>query len=207
MDKSSKIRELLRKVSGTDKPLFNFRLMEVVSVNGDLCTAKIDEFEIPDIRLASIEGGSENGILITPSVGSIVTVADLSCGELRELAVVGYSEIDSIRMHKEDTTVTLDGKVVDIKVGSSMIQVQDGNIRFNGKDKENGGLVKIEELRSSLVSLKTYCETMKKAISAGLNAVGSGETASGSTGAGAFASAMSLVEIQIEDMENKKIIH
>lgn len=207
MDKSSKIRELMRKISGTDKPLFTFRLMEVVSVSGDLCTAKIGEFEIPDIRLASIEGGSKNGLLITPAVGSIVTVADLSCGELRELTVIGYSEIDSIQIRKENTTIALDSKAVNIKVGSSMIQVQDGNIRFNVKDKENGGLVKIDELRSSLVSLKTYCETMKKAISAGLNAVGTGEAASGSTGAGAFASAMSSVVIQIEDMENKKIIH
>lgn len=205
MDKSSTIRELLRKVSGTDKPLFNFRLMEVVSVEGDLCTAKIDEFEIPDIRLAAIEGGSENGILITPSVGSIVTVADLSCGELRELAVVGYSEIDSIRMHKESTTVTMDGKAVDIEVGGSTVHVEDGKIQFNGES--NGGLVKIEELRDSLDSLKTYCETMKGAVSAGINAVGAGTAANGATGAGAFDTAMAPASIKIENMENLKVTH
>lgn len=205
MDKSSKIRELLRKVSGTDKPLFNFRLMEVVSVDGDLCTAKIDEFEIPDIRLTSIEGGSENGILITPSVGSIVTVADLSCGELRELAVVGYSEIDSIRMHKGSTTVTMDGKAVDIEVGGSTVHVEDGKIQFNGED--NGGLVKIEELRQSLQSLQTYCETMKEAVSAGISAVGAGTAANGATGAGAFDTAMASAKIQIENMENSKVTH
>ena len=205
MDKSSTIRELVRRISGTDKPLFNFRLMEVVSVDGDLCTAKIDEFEIPDIRLASIEGGSENGILITPTEGSIVVVADLSCGELRELVVVGYSEIASLRIRKEDTTVTLDGKAVDIKVGGSTVHVEDGKIQFNGED--NGGLVKIEELRQSLQSLQTYCETMKEAVSAGINAVGAGTAANGATGAGAFDMAMASASIKIENMENPKVTH
>lgn len=205
MDKNSKIRELIRKISGTDKPLFNFRLMEVVSVDGDLCTAKIGEFEIPDIHLASIKGGSENGILILPAIGSIITVADLSCGELRELTVCGYSEIDSIRIHKEDTTIMLDSKTVDIKVGNSTVSIEGGKIRFNGE--ENGGLVKIGELRDSLNSLKNYCETLKEAVSAGLNAIGAGTAANGATGAGAFDTAMASSEIQIKNMENPKITH
>ena len=88
----------MRKVAGTDKMQFNFLSMEVVSVNGDLCCAKVGDFEIPGIRLAAISGGSAKGILITPTVGSVVLVADLSAGELRELAVIGYSEIDSVRI-------------------------------------------------------------------------------------------------------------
>lgn len=205
MDKSSRIKELMRKISGTDKPLFHFRLMEVVSVEGDLCTAKIDEFEIPDIRLAVIEGGSENGLLVTPKAGSIVIVADLSCGELRDLAVIGYSEIESFRIQRQDTTVTLNGKTMSIKVGSSTIHVEDGKIHFNGGN--NGGLVKIEELRTSFNNLKAFCETMQKAVSAGFNAVGTGTAANGTTGAGAFDSAMSQAKIQIENMENPKITH
>lgn len=205
MDKNSKIRGLLRQISGTDKPMFNFRLMEVISVDGDLCTAKLGSLEIPGVRLAAIDGGSENGILITPAAGSIVTVADLSCGELRQLAVVGYSEIDSLQIHKEETTVTLNGKAVDVKVGSSTVHIEDGKIQFNGED--NGGLVKIEELRQSLHSLQTYCETMKEAVSAGINAVGAGTAANGATGAGAFDTIMASAKIQIENMENKKVTH
>lgn len=205
MDKNSKVRELLRKITGTDTPLFNFRLMEVVSVDGDLCTAKLGEFEIPDIRLSPIEGGSENGILIIPAIGSIVIVADLSCGQLRELFVMGYTEIDSVRIHKGTTTVMLNNKTVDIQTGSSMLHMEDGKIQFNGE--ENGGLVKISELRNSLNSLKTYCETLKGAVSSGLNAIGAGTAANGATGAGAFDAAMASLEIQIENMENKKVTH
>ena len=40
MDKSSKIKGLIRSITGTDRPSFGFRLMEVVSVEGDLCRAK-----------------------------------------------------------------------------------------------------------------------------------------------------------------------
>ena len=102
MDNLSKIKELTRKVAGTDQQRFNFRLMEVVSVEGDTCSAKMGNTTIPRIRLAAIVGGAAGGIRITPAPGSIILVADLSCGELRELAVVGYSEIESIEIQGGD---------------------------------------------------------------------------------------------------------
>lgn len=205
MEKTTKIRELLRTITGTDRPKFDFRLMEVVAIDGDLCQARMGDFVIPGIRLSSIGGGSENGLLITPTIGSVILVADISCGALRELNAVGYSEIDSIRFHKGSTTVRADAGAVDVTVGSSKIHIEDKRIQFNGDD--NGGLVKIEELRQSLESLKTYCETMKTATSAGINAVGIGAAASGTTGAGAFDAAMAAAAIQIENMENKEVTH
>lgn len=205
MDKSSKIRELLRTITGTDKPTFDFRLMEVVAVDGDLCRAKIGDFEIPDVRLSSIGGGSENGLLITPAAGSVILVADVSCGDLRELNVVGYSEIESVRLHQGNTTVRADAEGIDATVGSSTVHIEDGTIRLGGKDY--GGLVKIEELRRSLESLKRYCETMRQAVSAGIKAVGAGVSANGATGAGTFDTAMSSADIRIENMENDKVVH
>lgn len=205
MDKISRIRELMRAVSGTNKPTFSFRLMEVVSVDGDLCRAKMDDFEIPDIRLASIEKGSENGILIVPKTGSVILVADISCGSLRELNAVGYSEIESIRIHKENTTVTLDEKAVEVKVGSSTVHVEDGKIQLNEGD--NGGLVIIQKLQDSLQSLKSYCEALKSAVSAGINGVGAGAAANGATGAGVFDSQMAGKMVNIEKMENEKVKH
>lgn len=205
MDKASKIRELLCNITGTDKPTFDFRLMEVVAVEGDLCRAKIGEFVIPDVRLAAIGGGADNGLLIVPAVGSIILVADVSCGSLRELNAVGYSEIESIRFHQGDTTVRAVAGGIDATVGSSTIHIENGKIRLGGQD--NGGLVKIEELRRSLESLKTYCQTMREAVSAGIKAVGAGTSANGATGAETFDSAMSSVAVKIEDMENPKVVH
>lgn len=205
MDKASKIRELLRNITGTDKPTFDFRLMEVVAVEGDLCRAKIGDFVIPDVRLASIGGGAENGLLIVPAVGSIILVADVSCGGLRELNAVGYSEIESIRFHRGSTTVRADAEGIDATVGSSTVHIEDGKIRLGGQD--NGGLVKIEELRRSFESLKRYCETMRQAVSAGIKAVGAGASANGAIGAGAFDTAMSSAAVRIENMENEKVVH
>lgn len=205
MDKPTQIRSLLRSITETDKPSFSFRLMEVVGVDGDLCQARIDNLEIPDIRLSSIPGGAENGLLIVPAKGSIVLVADISCGNLRELCVIGYSEIESIRFHQGKTTLTVDAEGATLETGGSRMHIEDDKVTFN--DGDNGGLVKIEALERSLESLKNYCETLQQAVSAGLNAVGAGAAANGAAGAGAFDTAMASVSIRIEAMENDKIMH
>lgn len=96
MDNASKIKQLLQQITGTEQSVFLFRPMEVVSVEGDTCRARYNELEIPGIRLAAIEGGADGGLLLKPATGSIVLVADLSCGELRECSVIGYSEIEAL---------------------------------------------------------------------------------------------------------------
>ena len=205
MDKTTQIRSLLRSIAGTDKPSFSFRLMEVVGTDGDLCRAKIDDFEIPGIRLSSIDGGSENGLLVVPAKGSIILVADISCGDLRELCAIGYSEIESIRFHQGRTTVSADAEVVTVEVGGSKLRIEDGRMMFN--DGANRGLVKVEDLERSLESIKTYCETLTQAVSSGLTAVGAGTAANGATGATAFDTAMATASIRIEEMENDKVTH
>ena len=162
MDKPTQIRDLLRSIAGTDKPLFSFRLMEVVGVDGDLCRAKMGDFEIPDIRLSSIDGGSENGLLVVPAKGSIILVADLSCGSLRELCVIGYSEVESVRCHRGKTTLTADAEGVTVEVGSSKLRVEDGKITFN--DGANHGLVKVEELTKKLNALEQKINDLKSVL-------------------------------------------
>lgn len=204
MDQTTRIRGLLRTITGTDRPVFDFRLMEVVAVEGDRCRARLGELEIPGIRLATIGGGSEKGLLVTPAVGSIILVADLSCGALRELNAVGYSEIASLRFHQGKTTLEADGKAVTATVGGSHLCIEDGAVTFD--EGANGGLVKIEELRQSLESLKGYCEQLKMAITAGITKVGTGP-ADGPGGAAAFEGAMAGAAIRIENMENEKVKH
>ena len=104
MDKPSQIKRLLQGIAGTDKQAFHFRIMTVTGVDGDTCRARIggEGIEIPDIRLCAIPGGGKNGLIVTPAVGSVILVADLSCGLLRDLAAVGFSEIESVRLHLRD---------------------------------------------------------------------------------------------------------
>jgi len=76
---------------------------------------------------------------------------------------------------------------------------------FNGG--KLGGLIKIEELKKSLDSLKQYCEDLKTAVAQGLTAVGVGTTASGTTGAQTFNQLMTGKSITIEEMEDEMIKH
>ena len=132
MDNASKIKQLLQQITGTEQSVFLFRPMEVVSVEGDTCRARYNELEIPGIRLAAIEGGADGGLLLKPATGSIVLVADLSCGELRECSVIGYSEIEALTYRHGDTTVTMNGSNVSATVGRMQLKVTADGVEING---------------------------------------------------------------------------
>lgn len=162
MDKSGQISELLRKITGTDRPTFDFMPMEVVSVDGDLCVCRLDELEIPDVRLSAIPEGSADGLLITPKVGSVVMVADLSAGTLRDLMVVQYTEIETIRFHQGATTITADGQKAVIEVGGSNVEITDQLISFN--KGANDGLLKVVETTSKINAIENDLNTLKMAL-------------------------------------------
>ena len=147
MDNASKIKQLLQQITGTEQSVFLFRPMEVVSVEGDTCRARYNELEIPGIRLAAIEGGADGGLLLKPATGSIVLVADLSCGELRECSVIGYSEIEALTYRHGDTTVTMNGNNVSATVGRMQLKVTADGVEINGG--KQGGLVLAAALRRS----------------------------------------------------------
>ena len=169
------LRALTRNVTGP--VLFT---AEVKSVEGETCTVISGDLAIPEVLLTPADEGAEGKLVITPKVGSMVTVADLSGGRLRRLAVVHWGEVEKINM-----TV--------------------GNIELNGG--ENGGLVNIESLKNNLESLKSYVEALKSAVSSGLNGVGTGSAASGSAGASLFNSRMASQRINFKDMEDTTITH
>jgi len=173
MDKSGKIRESIRKIAGTHNPGNTFFTAEVKSVDDETCTIIWNDLEISDVRLGAVVNGNANNIKIKPTTGSMVAIADMSHGTLRDLAVIGWSEIDSI---------TINGGTL-------------------------GGLVKIQELVNNLQAIKSYVETMKTAVSAGLMAIGVGSAANGTTGKTAFDSAMAGTSITLKDMEDKSITH
>lgn len=205
MDNASKIKQLLQQITGTEQSVFLFRPMEVVSVEGDTCRARYNELEIPGIRLAAIEGGADGGLLLKPATGSIVLVADLSCGELRECSVIGYSEIEALTYRHDDTTVTMNGSNVSATVGRMQLKVTADGVEINGG--KQGGLVLAAALRRSLESVQRYCETMRTAVAAGLTGVGIGAAANGGTGAGIFSEQMAAATISLEDLEDKKATH
>ena len=179
MDIYAQIRRKLGEMAGgkAGETLFT---AQVKSVEGETCTVLVGGLEVPDVLLTPADEGADGKLVITPRQGSMVTVADLSGGRLRRLAVVHWGEVEKI-------ACTCD------------------SVEFNGGDL--GGLVKIEKLKKNLENLKSYVETMKSAVSSGLTGVGASTQANGANGASVFDGAMATQSIDFEDMEDTKIKH
>ena len=186
MDSYTEIRNKIRAMMGQRTPLLLTGKVE--SVDGETCTVSVGDLKLTDVRLRSVVNNEESMILITPKTGSHVTLIDLS-GELRELEVIGYSEIEAI----------------DIKTSGDININCDGTVTFNGGDHD--GLVKLQELKDNLNSIKNYLSALKTAVKTGLNGVGTSTAASGSAGASAFESAMAGQTINFKNMENDKVKH
>lgn len=99
MDIYSDIKNKLQKICQPKGLRLYFA--EIVSIQDDTtCTVKLeDDLQLSDVRLRSVVNSEKSGIVITPAVGSVVLVADLSGGKLSSMAVIMYSEIDKIEIN------------------------------------------------------------------------------------------------------------
>ncbi len=52
-----------------------------------------------DVAICAIGGASGNSLVVVPKVGSTVLIADLSEGTRRDLAIVKYTEVESITIN------------------------------------------------------------------------------------------------------------
>ena len=178
MDPLSEIKESIKKMTSKGGAGIVFTA-KVKSVDGETCNVELEGITLTDVRLRAVVNGENSKILVTPKTDSYVLVVDLA-GNLSQLAVVGYSEVEKI-------------------------EVDTDKIIFNGGN--NNGLVKIEELKRNLDTLKNYIMALQSAVSNGLASVGSGTAANGATGEEAFNFAMTGRSINFEDMENANITH
>lgn len=100
MSRAKDIRESIKRIAGAKgMPLF---AAEVTAVDGKTCTVKHGTLELSDVRLVSVANKSTNHIVVTPATGSVVLVADLSGGDMRDLAVIQYGEIEKITINGGD---------------------------------------------------------------------------------------------------------
>lgn len=180
MNMTKEIKEAIRAIIDGNRDGILFFVGKVKSVDGDSCTVDVAGLEIDEVRLTAVNDGSDGKLLLTPKEESPVLLADMSCGELRDLAVVGFTNVEKVE-------ATCD------------------SIALNGGD--NGGLVNIESLKNNLDAMKRYVEAMKSAISNGFTSVGASTAANGPAGRATFEGAMATQTINFEDMEDTKITH
>lgn len=152
-------------------------LAKVVSVNGDTCSVDVDGLVLTDVRLRAVVNGENSKLLITPKVGSHVLLADQS-GNMSQLAVIGYSEIEKIEVDTESITI-------------------------NGG--ENDGIVKVIELTEKLNNLEKDINALKDVLKNWTPVVYDGGTALKAGAAKWFG--QKLTETKQEDIENELIKH
>lgn len=177
MDTYAEIARAIKAITGGNGGTALFTA-EVKSVEGETCTVLVGELEVPDVLLTPADEGADGKLLITPKEGSQVTVADLSGGELRHLAVVHWGEVEKI-------SLTAD------------------SIELNGGD--NGGLVKIEALTDKINNIEKDINKLKQAITTWVPVPQDGG-ASLKDGVASWA-AQQLVQTQVSDLEDDKITH
>lgn len=177
MDTYAEIARAIKAITGGNGGTALFTA-EVKSVEGETCTVLVGELEVPDVLLTPADEGADGKLLITPKVGSQVTVADLSGGELRHLAVVHWGEVEKI-------SLTAD------------------SIELNGGD--NGGLVKIEALTDKINNIEKDINKLKQAFTTWVPVPQDGG-ASLKGGVASWA-AQQLVQTQVSDLEDDKITH
>lgn len=107
---------------------------KVKSVEGETCTVDVAGLEIDEVRLTAVNDGGEGKLVVTPKVGSVVLMVDLSYGELRDVAVLAYTNVEKIEATVEQ-------------------------VELNGG--ENGGLVNIEQLKSWMGNVESDLTTLK----------------------------------------------
>jgi hypothetical protein len=177
MDTYAEIARAIKAIIGGNGGTALFTA-EVKSVEGETCTVLVGELEVPDVLLTPADEGADGKLLITPKEGSQVTVADLSGGELRHLAVVHWGEVEKI-------SLTAD------------------SIELNGGD--NGGLVKIEALTDKINNIEKDINKLKQAFTTWVPVPQDGG-ASLKGGVASWA-AQQLVQTQVSDLEDDKITH
>ena len=94
MDDYRQLQEHLRNVAGGRKTISIYQGI-VKSVDGNLCEVTVGNINIPGVRLKASELADDGLMLITPKVGSAVTIGSLS-GDLTELVVLQVDHIETI---------------------------------------------------------------------------------------------------------------
>lgn len=94
MDPYRQLQEHLRNAAGAGKTVAIYQGI-VKSVSGNLCEVAVGGITIPGVRLKASETDDDGQMLVTPKVGTAVTIGSLS-GDLSELVVLQVDHIDTI---------------------------------------------------------------------------------------------------------------
>lgn len=178
MSRLQDIKEAIRSICGKETGNGLFLVGKVKNVDGESCTVDIAGIELDEVRLTAVNDGADGKLLLIPKTDSMVLLADMSGGELRDLAVVGFTNVEKIEATCEQITL-------------------------NGGD--NGGLVNIKDLTDKLNNLEKDINKLKQVFTLWTPVPQDGGS-SLKAGITSWA-AQQLVQTQVSDIEDDKITH
>jgi hypothetical protein len=118
MSRYKKLAEALQNLAADSiihMPLIN---AEVISVENESCTVKIDDVEIDEVRLKATINGTSNKVLLKPKVGSMVLIGSLT-GDLKDLAVLNIDELEKLQYEQDGLLVEIDSTDAKIKIANA----------------------------------------------------------------------------------------
>ena len=187
----SKIAQAIRTIAGVTAGGASIFPAEVKQTDGMTCSVLIGELELTDVRLRAVVNNEQDQLLLTPKQGSKVLVADLSGGDLRDLCVIQFSEIETI----------------DLTVGKTKLHIEDDKIEMN--DGNLGGLIKIQDLTDKLNDLTQTVNSLINSYNAHTHIVSTTGTAVKQEGTAAptTSTATTAQTFNKSDYEDTKITH
>lgn len=96
MDEYRKLHDLLGRMGGGETAAIWQGVVK--SVEGQTCTVTVGNLDVPGVRLKASETEDKQRMLVTPKVGSAVTLASLS-GDLAELVVIQVDRVATIEIN------------------------------------------------------------------------------------------------------------
>lgn len=156
---------------------------KITKFNSDEWTVDVELNEgskVDQVTIRSVLNNGDTGIFIEPKVGSFVLCA-LNDGKIENLSVVLFSEIENMKLLPKEELIL--------------------------RGDAHGGVPIVDKIQENLDKLSQAITTIKNALPGAFSAIGAGSAANGAAGASAFQSATSSINIQFQDMENKKVKH
>lgn len=96
MDEYRRLQELLRGAGGGRETTLYQGVVK--SVEGQTCTVTVGKVDVLGVRLKASETEDKGRMLVTPKVGTVVTMGSLS-GDMAELVVVQVDHVERIEVN------------------------------------------------------------------------------------------------------------
>lgn len=146
MENIGRIKDLIKNIGGGEEKAAFFTA-KVKSVKGDTCTVLIGDLELTEVRLrAVIDNDDDDTLRITPKKDSMVLVADLSDGAMRDLIVVKYTQAEMVELKRGEIDINITGgdtneirvinKKTKINLKEDEINIHNDKIEVNLKDNK-----------------------------------------------------------------------